>query len=133
MGRTTLTVAAISLSLTLSAASFADSPKSERAENGYSSEAELERGIFSDLGPLNGRIVKPNSFSEASETASYFFKIGVKNYEKGNLDKAEKSFEAVLRTKDLVQQSNYYLARINAKQGEDENVLKYVKAYHGIQ
>jgi len=71
--------------------------------------------------------------SGSSETSRFHFNIGVKKYKEKNWDEAEKAFEAVLRANDLHKQANFYLAHINSKQGENENVIKYVKAYHGFQ
>jgi len=71
--------------------------------------------------------------SGSSETSRFYFNIGVKRYKEEKWDEAEKAFEAVLRADHLHKQANFYLAHINSKQGEDENVIKYVKAYHGFQ
>jgi len=67
-----------------------------------------------------------------SSTSSYYFKAGVKKYKKEQWDEAEKAFEAVLRSDHLHKQALFYLAHINAKQGEEDQVLKYIKAYHGL-
>lgn len=67
-----------------------------------------------------------------SDTASFYYKLGVKNYEKGDLIEAEQAFEAVLRAKGLNQEAHHYLAFIAYKNNDDKKVEKHVKAYHGL-
>ena len=69
----------------------------------------------------------------ASSTSSFYFTLGVQKFKEEKWDEAEKAFETVLRTNDLHKQANFYLAHINSKQGEEDQVLKYVKAYHGLK
>jgi len=70
-----------------------------------------------------------------SDTAIRYFNKGVKNYEKGKWDKAEKAFESFLLTKDETKRKEayYYLANINSKQGDERESLKYVRAFHGLE
>lgn len=120
-------IAALSLSLCFSSLSY--------AQTVYSSADQVKQGDLTHLGPLNSSIQshKESPFGRIySSTSSYYFKVGVKNFERNNLDKAEKAFEAVLRTNDLKKQAYYYLAQINAKQNEQENVEKYIMAYHNV-
>jgi len=128
-------LAGASLSLGVSTVSFAGP-----SDNFYSSEEDIAQGKYTDLGSFSDRMRRTGpgagelglgSALFYSDTASYFFKVGVYNYERGNLEKAEKAFEAVIRTHELTQQSYYYLARIGAKQDDEAKTLKYVKAYHG--
>ena len=38
-----------------------------------------------------------STYLDGSTTATYFYRKGVRNFERGNIEKAEKAFEAVLR------------------------------------
>jgi len=124
---TTMTI--IAMCLGLSSLSFAEPNQSKNVSNGYSSEEDIKNGKYTKLGPLFGRIQSEGHLPHSS-TTSYYFKVGVRNYERGSLQEAEDAFEAVIRTGELILQSIYYLARINAKQGDDELVQQYVDAYH---
>jgi len=67
-----------------------------------------------------------------SDTASHYFRVGVKQFEKGNLDRAEEAFNAVLLANGLNQQAHYYLAKINIEQGDKEAAAKHalkIEAY----
>ena len=89
--------------------------------NGYTVGSRLKSRIW--LG--DGR--------RASSSASYYFNLGVSRYDEQNWDEAEAAFEKVLLSNDLHKQANFYLAHINAKQGEDAKVVQYVKAYHSFR
>ena len=68
----------------------------------------------------------------SSETATFFYKKGVKHFEKGNLEKSESAFEAVLRThgsQSMDKLTLHYLTLINDKQGDEINTKKYAQAY----
>jgi len=68
----------------------------------------------------------------ASETASFYYRVGVKHFKKADFKESERAFQAVLRAKGLNQEAYRYLSMINQKQGNKEAALKYAKAYHGI-
>ena len=61
----------------------------------------------------------------ASDTASFYYRVGVRQFEKGNLDRAEDAFNAVLRANGLNQQAHYYLVKINMEQGDKEAAAKH--------
>lgn len=69
----------------------------------------------------------------ASETASHYYRLGVTQYEKGNLNKAERAFEAVLRTRVLNKQAHYYLAKINIDQGQKDVAVEHTKKMHSYR
>lgn len=69
----------------------------------------------------------------ATSSSSYYFNLGVKKFKEEKWDEAEKAFEKVLLTSHLHRQAYYYLAHINSKQGDTEQVVKYVKAFHGFE
>ena len=106
----------IGLGFVLPTTSFAET------NQGASSLPSVENGILTTPGSLLARLSRPDHVLQGgqfySSTSSYYFKIGIKRYERGALDKAEKAFEAVLRTNDLQKLSYLYLAHINAQQGE---------------
>jgi len=56
------------------------------------------------------------------------YRVGVRQFEKGNLDKAENAFNAVLLANGLNQQAHYYLAKINVEQGDKETAAKHALA-----
>ena len=62
---------------------------------------------------------------DSSSTASHYYRVGVRQFEKGNFDKAEYAFNAVLRANGLNQQAHYYLAKINMEQGDKESAIKH--------
>jgi len=68
-----------------------------------------------------------------SDTASHYFKVGVNQYKKGNLEKAEQAFEAVLRAKGLNKQAHYYLAKINIDQGQKTVAAEHAKKMHSYR
>ena len=125
-----IATAIIGLGLVLPTTSFAET------NQGASSLPSVENGIITTPGSLLARLSRPDNVLQGgqfySSTSSYYFKIGIKRYERGALDKAEKAFEAVLRTNDLKKLSYLYLAHINAQQGQRELELKYTKAYYSI-
>ena len=117
-----IATAIIGLGLVLPTTSFAET------HQGASSLPSVENGIITTPGSLLARLSRPDNVLQGgqfySSTSSYYFKIGIKRYERGALDKAEKAFEAVLRTNDLKKLSYLYLAHINAQQGQRELELK---------
>lgn len=66
-----------------------------------------------------------------SATASRYFRQGVKNFEKGNLEKSEYAFEASLRahgSKIMDGLTFKYLTLINDQQGDEIKKEKYEQA-----
>ncbi len=80
---------------------------------------------------FSGTAVKPRILN-GSSTASYYYRVGVSQFEKGNFEKAERAFEAVLRAKGLNKQALYYLTQISEKQGDDAKLTKYAQAYDDL-
>ena len=80
-------------------------------------------------GGIKGGPVR-STYLNGSTTATYFYRKGVRNFERGNIEKAEKAFEAVLRTNGLDRQAYLYLAKINAQKGDLNKTQKYTEAYH---
>jgi len=116
-----ITIVMLSVS-SIATSAFASSPiASEASVPLYSSAYNLTTDI------------RQNTVGNGSETASFYYKIGVSSFEKGNLDKAEIAFEKVLLARGLNQQAHYYLAFIAEQKGDDRKVLEHVKAFHGIQ
>ena len=71
----------------------------------------------------------------SSSTATFFYKKGVKNFEKGNLEKSESAFEASLRahgSKSMDGLTLHYLTLINHKQGDEVQKKKYAQAYFDL-
>ena len=71
----------------------------------------------------------------SSRTATLSFKKGVKNFEKGRLDKAAQHFRAALRadgSKGLDKATYHYLANISHKQGDEIKVKEYAQAYQRL-
>jgi len=71
----------------------------------------------------------------SSETATFNFKKGVKNFEKENFEKAEAAFRAVLRadgSKSMDKISLHYLTIISDKQGDEFKKNSYAQAYFKI-
>ena len=71
----------------------------------------------------------------STRTATFFYKKGVKSFEKGNLEKAEQHFKAVIRadgSKGLNKNTYHYLANINHKQGDVVAAKKYAEAYYNL-
>jgi len=71
----------------------------------------------------------------SSETATRFYKTGVKHFEKGSLEKSEAAFQAVLRahgSNSMDKLTLHYLTLINDKQGDPVAKEKYAQAYFDL-
>ena len=75
-----------------------------------------------------GALSPHQRFSGASDTASFYYRVGVRQFEKGNFDRAEEAFNAVLLADGLNRQAHYYLAKINIEQGDKETAVKHTRA-----
>ena len=82
-------------------------------------------------GGIKGGLLR-STYLDGSTTATYFYRKGVRNFERGNIEKAEKAFEAVLRTNGLDRQAYLYLAKINAQKGDLNKTQKYTEAYNSF-
>ena len=77
----------------------------------------------------------PVTFLGSSETSSFFYLKGVKQFEKGNLEKSEQAFRASLRahgSKAMDRLTLHYLTNINHKQGDTHTAEKYAEAYFAL-
>lgn len=84
---------------------------------------------------VNAQTLTGERYLGSSRTATFFFKKGVKNFEKGKLEKADQHFRAVLRadgSKGLDKATLHYLANINHKQGNEAKAKEYAQAYYKI-
>ena len=133
-----IAITLMGLGLAFPAVSYAQSTQSLEVSSDASSLPSVENGTIKRFGSLFAPLSRPGHAFRAgagqfySKSASYHLKVGIKRFEKGNFDKAESSFEAVLRTGELKKLSYLYLAHINAKQGEKAQEQKYVKAYNSL-
>ena len=121
--------AALTATLAFSPATYANDPNS-----GPSTHIEFPAShvVGQDFNPaFSSSAVKPRILN-GSSTASRYYRVGVRQFEKGNLEKAEKAFKAVLRARGLNKQALYYLTQISAKQGDEAKLLKYNQAYHAL-
>ena len=120
------TITALTYSLDSSANSYNYSSNSSFNTSFSSSNAGAIHGPYGNFNPTSPNRFNPNrSLYGASETATFYYKVGVKQFEKGNLDKAERAFNSVLRADGLNKQAYHYLALINLKQGNKEAAQKY--------
>lgn len=72
----------------------------------------------------------------SSQTATLYYKKGVKNFEKGKLDKADQHFRASLRadgSRGLDKATYHYLSNIHHKRGDELQSKKYAQAYYNIK
>lgn len=71
----------------------------------------------------------------SSETATFYYKKGVKHFEKGNLEKSESAFRGALRahgSKPMDGLTLHYLTLISDKQGDEVKKKKYAQAYFDL-
>ena len=72
----------------------------------------------------------------SSQTATLYYKKGVKSFEKGKLDKADQHFRASLRadgSRGLDKATYHYLSNIHHKRGDELQSKKYAQAYYNIK
>lgn len=133
----TILTLAITAGLALAPAAFANPPNATNATNTTNAflghtpnkNAEIQHLRLFDVSaqPLRGE-----RFLGSTRTATLNFKKGVKNFEKGKLDKAAQHFRAALRadgSKGLDKLTYHYLANISHKQGDAVKVKEYAEAY----
>jgi len=122
--------------------SMADSSKKHYSQNSSSYSSKYSNRSFSSIPqsiPLHYITPKklkerPSGVYGAWKTARYY-KIGIKQFEKNNLDKAEKAFKSVLRMRleALDKEAYGFLAIINEKQGDIPQAEKYAEAYFALK
>ena len=88
----------------------------------------LQNPIRIETNALPARLI-----GNGSETATKFYRFGLKHYTNGELDKAEQDFKAVLRAKGLNKQALYYLAKVSQEQGKDAQAKEYAIKFHALQ
>ena len=95
-----------------------------------SSEIDATNSLRQSSFPINGY-----STREASETATKYFRRGVKKFEANDLEAAGLAFESVLlaRGPALDKMTYHYLVIINDKLGNQNKVEKYTEAYNSFQ
>jgi len=71
-------------------------------------------------------------YSNAS-THMFYYKVGVTQFEKGNLNKAERAFKAVLRSRGPKKEAYLYLAKIAEAKGDIPNAQKHAALYHEVK
>lgn len=65
----------------------------------------------------------------ASETASYYYITGIRQFEKENYDRAERAFKAVLRADGLNKAALHYLVAVSVKKGDTEQAKVYAERW----
>jgi hypothetical protein len=128
----TAIAAALIAGLGLSMPSFA-APAHSSVGNGANSSPVLplapnssDAVIFNRANSLQGR------FLDGSETATFFFRKGVRAFDAGELDKAEEAFRASLRADGLDRLSLHYLVIINDRQGDEGSARDYADRYFAL-
>jgi len=126
MSRHSKILTSITAGVFLSASTAAVSFANQAAPNNFGSNNFATKSLTSvlDSGVNKSRLRFPN----ASETASHYFRVGVKNFNKGNLKRAEEAFNAVLRADGLDYPAHYYLAKIKLAQGDRETAAEHALA-----
>jgi tetratricopeptide (TPR) repeat protein len=128
--------------LTLSPLMLDGAAHANQVDNGNTSNAFLSRAAVDDSSIQNLRLfdksalpLRGERYLGSSRTATFYYKKGVKSFEKGNLDKAIRHFEAVLRadgSRGLDRATLHYLANITNQQGDAQATKKYVEAYNAL-
>lgn len=123
--------------VSLSSAADARSTNATNTTNAFlghtpNKDAQIQHLRLFDVSaqPLRGE-----RYLGSTRTATFFYKKGVKSFEKGNLDKAEQHFRAAIRaegSKGLDKNTFHYLANINHKQGDAVAAKKYAEAYYNL-
>ena len=101
--------------------------------NGVNDKSDVQTLRLFDVSaqPLRGE-----RYLGSSRTATLYYKKGVKNFDKGKLDKAAQHFRAVLRadgSKGLDKNTYHYLANIKHQQGDEAAYKRYAAAYYSLK
>ena len=83
--------------------------------------------VFTDRG---------DRFLGSSRTATFYYKKGVKSFQKGKLEKADQHFRASLRadgSRGLDKATYHYLSNLKHKQGDELQSKKYAQAYYNLK
>jgi hypothetical protein len=121
---------------TVASASFLAISPTAFANTGHITKTSVANGaaapniFINNTNAANGHV--PVHLLGSSETATHFYKKGVKHFENGNLEKSEAAFKAVLRahgSESMDKLTLHYLTLINDKQGDHFAKEKYAQAY----
>ncbi|MEP6342580.1 MAG: hypothetical protein ABJ275_04630 [Maricaulaceae bacterium] len=127
-----VTVSSICL-LAVSPASFANGFNSYGgSSSSHGFNQSYSPSISSSTGGLTSGVFEKKG-RNISSTASFYYRVGVNNFKKGHMEKAERAFKAVLRADGLDTQANFYLAKIKLQEGDESKALEYAKAYHSVK
>jgi len=113
-------------------ASIAFTGSANAAETGKNSAIMKTHSVGSFQFPQTNNTQLKNIYRNASETASHYYRVGVRSFEKGNFQKAQEAFEAVLRADGLDKEAHHYLAVIKKSQGEMRSAKTHVLKYHAL-
>ena len=124
--------------LTVSTAAQAQSANPTNTTNAFLANAAKDKTDIQTLRlfDVSALPLRGERYLGSTRTATLFYKKGVKNFEKGRLDKAEQHFRAVLRadgSKGLDKATYHYLANIKHKQGDEVAYKKYAMAYYKLK
>jgi len=145
LAKKTAILAATSLIACLSYAptSMAKSPKGHYSHNSSSYSAKYSSRSFAHITASNPTPYHTTAFSASNPRTTKgggwktirYYNIGVKQFERNNLDKAEKAFKSVLRMRleALDKEAYGFLALINEKQGDIPQAEKYAEAYYALK
>jgi Tfp pilus assembly protein PilF len=128
---------AITIGFAFAPAAFANSSNATNATNttnaflGHTPNkgSEIQHLRLFDVSALPQR---GERYLGSTRTATLYFKKGVKNFEKGDLEKASQHFRAALRadgSKGLDKATYHYLVNIAHKQGDQVKTQEYAQAY----
>lgn len=123
-----IAAAAVTTALACAPAAFANS-----AAATHFSTKSLNSNSSSITHTVPRGVTVSDRYIKGSDTANYYYKVGVSKFEKGNLDAAERAFKAVLRAHGSRKEAHHYLALIRGKKGDMDGAAKHVQAYKAAQ
>lgn len=99
---------------------------------GYGSSSSSSGSYISSINSNNFDPFHKKFTRGASSTASYYYYVGVKAFERNDLQKAERAFNSSLIANGLNEESLLYLAKIAEAKGEMEKAGSYALRYHKL-
>lgn len=121
------------LALTSSAHASGLNTTNPRLDTGIQNHSEIE---YLRLFDVSARTLVGDRFLGSSRTATLYYKKGVKNFEKGNLEKAEQHFRASLRahgSKGLDKATLHYLVNVSHQLGDTTKAKAYAQDYYNLK
>lgn len=120
--------------LTVSPSAYANSTNTQNPflADAISDKSDLQYLRLFDVAALTHR---GDRFLGSTRTATFYYKKGVKSFEKGDLEKAEQHFRAVLRadgSRGLDKATYHYLTNIKHKQGDSVQSKAYAQSYYNL-